>query len=290
MNNKLWTGFTLASAASVFSNMPSLQATTIDTTITEANTNQQEVFDNKIITPLIITELKTEVAVPDPTSVVFKDQPINPSAIPVLKFVPAESLMVNITPEQIIANAAPRMKSIAQSKVARVNNPNNLNRFNNLSTVSKIKPFKVASQEFAPIAPVNPANTTNITPVTNTSPTTGVLLSQVGKASFYGLEGGRVTANGERYNPSSLTAAHRTLPFGSMVRVTNLRNNKSVVVRINNRGPFIAGRIIDLSTGAARAIGLTSQGVGNVRLEVLSYGSGKRVNTPRKVRTNRNRR
>jgi rare lipoprotein A len=94
-------------------------------------------------------------------------------------------------------------------------------------------------------------------------------IAQVGQASFYGLEGGRVTANGERYNPSSLTAAHRSLPFGTNVRVTNVRNGRSVVVRINNRGPFIGGRIIDLSVGAARAIGLTSTGVGNVRLDIL---------------------
>jgi rare lipoprotein A len=94
-------------------------------------------------------------------------------------------------------------------------------------------------------------------------------IAQVGQASFYGLEGGRVTANGERYNPNSLTAAHRSLPFGTNVRVTNVRNGRSVVVRINNRGPFIGGRIIDLSVAAARVIGLTSSGVGAVRLDIL---------------------
>jgi rare lipoprotein A len=92
---------------------------------------------------------------------------------------------------------------------------------------------------------------------------------QSGLASFYGYEGGTRTANGERYNPGSLTAAHRTLPFGTRVRVTNASNGRSVVVRINNRGPFIGGRVIDLSTAAASRIGLTSRGVGQVNIQVL---------------------
>lgn len=99
------------------------------------------------------------------------------------------------------------------------------------------------------------------------------LAGQRGQASWYGLEGGRVTATGERYNPGGLTAAHRTLPFGTRVRVTNNRNGRSVVVRINNRGPFTGGRIIDLSEGAAAAIGIKSSGVGNVTIEPLGGGS-----------------
>lgn len=78
--------------------------------------------------------------------------------------------------------------------------------------------------------------------------------AQTGIASFYGS--GRMTASGEHFNPGALTAAHRSLPFGTHVRVTNLRNHRSVVVRINDRGPFVAGRIIDLSTAAAHVIGL----------------------------------
>jgi rare lipoprotein A len=96
-----------------------------------------------------------------------------------------------------------------------------------------------------------------------------LLIAQVGTASFYGSEGGSKTANGENYNPGGYTAAHRSLPFGTKVRVTNVHNGRSVVVRINDRGPFIGGRIIDLSTAAARAIGLVKRGVGPVRLEVL---------------------
>jgi rare lipoprotein A len=107
----------------------------------------------------------------------------------------------------------------------------------------------------------------------NPTVTSRQLIAQtVGTASFYGNqpgEGGPLTANGERYNPGGLTAAHRTLPFGTKVRVTSARTGRSVVVRINDRGPFIGGRIIDLSTGAARAIGLNKTGVGTVRMDVL---------------------
>ena len=79
----------------------------------------------------------------------------------------------------------------------------------------------------------------------------------VGKASYYGnqYKNTRQTANGEHFNKEAYTAAHKTLPFGSVVKVTNLKNNKSVTVRINDRGPFIKGRIIDLSKAAARQIG-----------------------------------
>jgi len=89
--------------------------------------------------------------------------------------------------------------------------------------------------------------------------------AQTGMASFYS-EGQR-TANGEHFNPGAMTAAHRTLPFGTHVRVTNKRNGRSVIVRINDRGPFVAGRIIDLSAAAARAIGI--DGVALVSVDVL---------------------
>lgn len=91
-----------------------------------------------------------------------------------------------------------------------------------------------------------------------------------GKASYYyGRWIGRKTANGEIYRAHDVTAAHKTLPFNTKVRVTNLRNNKSVVVRINNRGPYIKGRIIDLSLAAARQIEMTKAGVVPVKVEVL---------------------
>ncbi len=92
-----------------------------------------------------------------------------------------------------------------------------------------------------------------------------------GVASYYGRRfHGRLTANGERFNMRAMTAAHKTLPFGSMVRVTNRRNGRSVTVRINDRGPFIPGRTIDLSRGAAEQIGMISRGHARVELELLS--------------------
>lgn len=91
-----------------------------------------------------------------------------------------------------------------------------------------------------------------------------------GMASYYGYDGsGNRTATGERFNPEGLTAAHRHLPFGTRVRVTNTRNGRSVVVRINDRGPFIRGRIIDLSVAAARILGMMGSGVAPVRVEIL---------------------
>jgi rare lipoprotein A len=91
--------------------------------------------------------------------------------------------------------------------------------------------------------------------------------AQTGHASWYKM--GKVTANGERFNPNGLTAAHRTLPFGTKVKVKNLRNGKSVVVRINDRGPFIKGRIIDLALGAAKQIGLHRSGTAQVSLTII---------------------
>ncbi|NMW22407.1 MAG: septal ring lytic transglycosylase RlpA family protein [Chlorobiaceae bacterium] len=89
-----------------------------------------------------------------------------------------------------------------------------------------------------------------------------------GKASYYAKEfHGKKTASGESFNLSHLTAAHRTLPFGTSVRVINLENGKNVVVRINDRGPHMRGRIIDVSPAAAKEIGLFGNGTANVRIE-----------------------
>ncbi|MBN2200499.1 septal ring lytic transglycosylase RlpA family protein [bacterium] len=93
-----------------------------------------------------------------------------------------------------------------------------------------------------------------------------------GKASYYGTGDGfhgKKTASGEIFDRNKLTAAHRTLPFGTRCRVTNRSNGRSVVVRINDRGPFVKGRIIDLSWAAAKRIGAERAGVVNVKLEVL---------------------
>ena len=101
----------------------------------------------------------------------------------------------------------------------------------------------------------------------STTPFSGSGHSFSGMASFYGNESGRQTASGQRFNQEAMTAAHRSLPFGTKLRVTH--GGRSVVVTINDRGPFVRGRVLDLSTGAARAIGLTGAGVGQVVAEVV---------------------
>lgn len=94
------------------------------------------------------------------------------------------------------------------------------------------------------------------------------IAAQSGLASYY--KHGKQTANGERFNPHGLTAAHRTLPFGTRVRVVNMGTGQAVVVRINDRGPFIRGRIIDLALGAAHRVGLTRSGVAKVMISVVN--------------------
>lgn len=96
---------------------------------------------------------------------------------------------------------------------------------------------------------------------------------QKGLASWYGNEyHGRQTASGELFDQEAMTAAHKKLPFGTVVRVHNLKNGRSVVVRINDRGPFVRRRIIDLSKGAARQLDMIRDGVVPVRIEVLRRG------------------
>ena len=105
--------------------------------------------------------------------------------------------------------------------------------------------------------------------------------SQVGKASWYGdAHHGKKTASGETYDMNQMTAAHRTLPLGTRVRVTNTENGKSVVVRINDRGPFVGGRIIDLSRAAAKQIAPLGAGVVSVRVEVLDDAAETPAATP----------
>lgn len=94
---------------------------------------------------------------------------------------------------------------------------------------------------------------------------------QQGLASYYHSKfEGRKTANGERYSNHKLTAAHRTLPIGTRVRVTNLSNNKSVVVRINDRGPFVKNRILDISRAGARELDMEKRGLAKVKIEILA--------------------
>jgi peptidoglycan lytic transglycosylase len=94
--------------------------------------------------------------------------------------------------------------------------------------------------------------------------------AETGRASWYALTS--KTASGERCDPGALTAAHPTLPFGTKVRVENLKNGRTVVVRINDRGPYVAGRIIDLTRAAAGRLGFVESGVAKVRITVLQSG------------------
>lgn len=115
-----------------------------------------------------------------------------------------------------------------------------------------------------------------------TNPNTDAMLAaraargpERGMASWYGPGfAGRLTANGEVFDPSQMTAAHKELPFNTLVRVTNLDNGRSTVVRINDRGPFKPGRIIDLSRAGAEAIGMVGSGVARVTVEVLTLPEG----------------
>lgn len=116
-------------------------------------------------------------------------------------------------------------------------------------------PGLIIDEEVAPPAPVYSPKPTFV---------------QQGIASWYGGRWiGRLTANGERYKAGDMTAAHKTLPFHTMVRVVDLKTGKSVIVRINNRGPFIRGRIIDLSVAAAKKLGTYDRGIAKVRIEAL---------------------
>jgi rare lipoprotein A len=100
--------------------------------------------------------------------------------------------------------------------------------------------------------------------------------SWTGKASYYSH--GARTASGARFNPGAMTAAHRTLPFGSRLRVTNLANQRSVLVTVNDRGPFSGGRILDLSAGAANVIGMRQSGVARVHIERLDRVASLQAN------------
>ena len=99
------------------------------------------------------------------------------------------------------------------------------------------------------------------------SPPTEKHVASYGLASFY-VEGSE-TASGEKFNPNELTAAHPTLPFGTRLRVTNVSNGRSVVVRVNDRGPFVPGRVVDVSHSAAETLGMIERGTAKVKLDVV---------------------
>jgi rare lipoprotein A len=122
-------------------------------------------------------------------------------------------------------------------------------------------------------APPKPAPTVPPLPVPPSSVDTAISTQQRGSISVYGNDfAGRKTASGEPFDPTALTMAHRTLPFGTRVRVTNLENQRSVEVVVNDRGPFVSGRIADLSEAAARRIGMVTDGVVEALLDILPSG------------------
>ncbi|MFG2038839.1 septal ring lytic transglycosylase RlpA family protein [Dactylosporangium sp. NPDC048998] len=126
------------------------------------------------------------------------------------------------------------------------------------------------TQQLAAVSPAatkSPSKTKSPTTAATTTAPAGVASSGTCEVSFYA--DGQTTASGEPFNPDGLTAAHKTLKFGTMVRVTNLANGKSVDVRINDRGPFVAGRCLDLARGAFVKIASVSAGVINAKYEVL---------------------
>ena len=129
--------------------------------------------------------------------------------------------------------------------------------------------FETAFARFdAPAEPALPDHAVDITEIEPAAPQATPI--GPGIASYYGRRfQGRPTASGEPFDMNDLTAAHKTLPFGSRVRVTNTRNGESVVVRVNDRGPFVRGRDIDLSRAAAEEIGIVRSGHGRVELELL---------------------
>jgi rare lipoprotein A len=98
---------------------------------------------------------------------------------------------------------------------------------------------------------------------------------EIGIASHYSTKSGNKTASGEKLNDNKLTAAHKTLPFGTIVKVTNISNGKTVNVRINDDGPHVKGRIIDLSQAAAKELGIIERGISKVKIEIIKLGEGK---------------
>jgi rare lipoprotein A len=134
--------------------------------------------------------------------------------------------------------------------------------------------FGCAQLERAPEpVPPPPEPTVPPPPAPPSSGDTAISTQQRGSISMYGNDfAGRKTASGEPFDPKALTMAHRTLPFGTRVRVTNLENQRSVEVVVNDRGPFVSGRIADLSEAAARRIGMVADGVVEALLDILQQG------------------
>lgn len=151
---------------------------------------------------------------------------------------------------------------------------------NNASTLVKTnrEPVSLATQSALVAHTPKPQSKTSnaLENLTEVASSTIHKFKQVGTASWYGRKfHGKKTASGERFDMNAMTAAHRSLPLNCYVRVTNKDNGKSVVVRINDRGPFHGNRIMDLSYGAAKALDITQKGMGNVIIERIDNPNGK---------------
>lgn len=143
------------------------------------------------------------------------------------------------------------------------------------------------SVQAQPTAPVGPARTPAATTPTAAgpapSPAATAGASESGKIAWYGKKfAGRRTASGEVFNPDALTMAHKTLPFGTLVKVTNPRNGKSVTLRVNDRGPTQADRIADVSLAAAQKLGMVRSGVIEAQLEIVGTAPARIKKTPQK--------
>jgi rare lipoprotein A len=142
---------------------------------------------------------------------------------------------------------------------------------NAVAPVATVASRITVSEPASPVVAAKQA-TVAVTPLAESQPDATDLaatkvVDQVGLASWY--DQGKVTASGERFDAGKLTAAHRTLPLDTKVKVTNLENGKSVEVKVNDRGPYIPGRVLDLSSEAAKVLGMEKQGLALVRIEVL---------------------
>ena len=147
----------------------------------------------------------------------------------------------------------------------------------NVSAKSKSLPVRTVARVTVALpsaVPSAPPATSDATAPEAASPPEQIGYEQVGIASWYGgRHQGRLTASGERFDAGKLTAAHRSLPLDTKARITNLENGRSVEVTVNDRGPYIEGRVIDLSTRAAQALGMEKDGLALVRIEVVAEDS-----------------
>jgi rare lipoprotein A len=149
-------------------------------------------------------------------------------------------------------------------------------------------PFAVAQAPATPAPTTAPVATPAAAPAAPAAKPAAVASGDgmEGKIAYYGAKfKGRKTASGERFNPAAMTMAHKTLPFGSLVRVTNVKTKKSVVVRVNDRGPSTPDRIGDLTIAAAKKLGITKAGTGDVKLTVVGKAGKKAMKGKKTMKT-----